>query len=138
MKEAYEKILNYPHPISERHPQMTLLERAAQFAPFSALSGYKDELQETARQTEERSELDETEKEYLNRQLQFALRKQAPVSITYFVPDERKEGGRYITVRGEIRRADPVERILYLSGGEKISIEEIREADLSMIDFETE
>ena len=86
----------------------------------------------------ERSELDETEKEYLNRQLQFALRKQAPVSITYFVPDERKEGGRYVTVRGEIRRADPVEGILYLSGGEQISIEEISEVDLSMTDFETE
>ena len=94
MNEKYKEIINMPHPVSKKHVQMNIIDRAAQFAPYSALSGYEDSVEETARLTDKRIELDEYEKERINASL-IALLSSPPdtiVSITYFRPDSRKAG----------------------------------------------
>ena len=96
MNEKYSEIINMPHPVSKKHKPMDRLDRAAQFAPYSALSGYEDAVEETARLTDERIELDEYEKERINASL-IALLSSPPdtlVSITYFRPDSHKQVGR--------------------------------------------
>lgn len=94
----YDDIINLPHHISVRHPRMARLARAAQFAPFAALTGLDDEMDETARLTDQKIELDENEKEQINRKLVY-IKKNLPidVTITYFVPDPSKPGGAYLT-----------------------------------------
>ena len=126
----YEDMLYRERPVSHRHPPMDLMDRASQFSPFAALTGYGDAVKETARQTEQRRELDEYEKAALDeklRELEAQMRPRA--AITYFVPDDRKEGGSYRTVRGVVKKIDhAVYRILLeLEDGaeEQIPIEEI-------------
>ena len=127
MNEKYEKIINLAHHVSKIRPQMQRADRAAQFAPYSALSGYEDAVEETARLTDRRIELDEYEKERINACLNDLLT--APpdtrVSITYFRPDVRKEGGSYVTAAGEIVRIDEAAREITLVGGYTIKIDEI-------------
>ena len=99
-KDSYEDILFLEHPTSLRHPRMSVQNRAAQFAPFAALTGYEEALGETARQTSQRIVLDEDSKENLDRKLQWLLahkEEQIKVQITYFIEDTKKEGGRYVT-----------------------------------------
>ncbi len=117
MKNAYERILNLPRHESKRHPKMTLLNRAAQFAPFAALTGYEESIGEEARLTEAETEVSETEAAGLNEALQriSAHVKEAPkVRFRYFTPDERKQGGAYETVEGQVRRISLEERKMYL------------------------
>ena len=104
MNERYSSIIDLPHPTSERHPRMPLSERAAQFAPFAALVGFGAAVDERARLTEGRIELDEYEIERINMTLTELLnREMAPrVAVTYFVKDKRKAGGAYITLIGRI------------------------------------
>ena len=106
-KEAdYEDIIHLPHHVSSVHPHMPVSDRAAQFAPFAALTGYGDVIKETARQTDAKPELSEDEKEILDYKIQLAcgLSGEKPgVRITYFVPDEKKSGGAYHTAEGRIR-----------------------------------
>ena len=100
----YDDIINLPHHVSQKHRRMSLLDRAAQFAPFAALSGYEEAVIETRRLTDKRRALDESEKEKLNARLQLVkdyLEAKPIVEITYFVPDERKSGGAYITSTGD-------------------------------------
>ena len=127
MNEKYEKIIHLPHHISKNRPQMSNHDRAAQFAPYSALSGYEDAVVETARITDEQTELDEYEKERINDTLVFLL--SAPqdtrISLTYFLPDERKAGGAYVTVSGEVGRIDEIKKEITLVGGHPISIQKI-------------
>ena len=127
MNEKYEKIINMPHPTSERHARMKKSDRAAHFAPYAALSGYEDAVEETARLTDRRIELDEYEKERINSALTSLLSPAtAPmVSITYFRPDKRKAGGAYVTVTGELYGIDEHTRILTLVGGYIIPLDEI-------------
>ena len=126
MRSPYEDILHLPHHRSEKHPPMSRADRAAQFAPFAALTGYHDAVQETARLTQPRIELDESRKELLNDRLLAALEQRVPVAITFFIPDERgKKGGRYETIRGVIRRVDPVARLIFLQDGVRIPVEEV-------------
>ncbi|MBQ4107778.1 MAG: hypothetical protein IJC80_00100 [Clostridia bacterium] len=100
MNEKYEKIINLPHHVSKTRPQMSVHDRAAQFAPYSALSGYEDAVEETARLTDRKIELDEYEKERINANLLAFL--SAPIGtrakITYFRPDNKKSGGAYFSV----------------------------------------
>ena len=107
-KEAdYEDIIHLPHHVSSVHPHMPVSDRAAQFAPFAALTGYGDVIKETARQTDAKPELSEDEKEILDYKIQLAcgLSGEKPgVRITYFVPDEKKSGGAYHTAERRIRR----------------------------------
>lgn len=96
MNKSYDDIIHLPHHVSATHPHMSMAERAAQFSPFAALTGYEDVLTETARKTEQKIELDETIKEELDQKLHLlAEHVQNPpsVSITYFQPDDYKEGG---------------------------------------------
>ncbi len=117
MKNAYERILNLPRHESKRHPKMTLLNRAAQFAPFAALTGYEESIGEEARLTEAETEVSETEASRLNEALQRLSEhvKEAPkVRFRYFTPDDRKQSGAYETVEGQVRRISLEERKMYL------------------------
>lgn len=129
MNEKYKEIINMPHPVSQKHKQMDRLDRAAQFAPYSALSGYEDSVEETARLTDSRIELDEYEKERINAALTDLL--SAPtgtvVSITHFCPDKKKNGGAYVTVTDELAGFDEIKRELTLLCGRIIKIDDVIE-----------
>ena len=117
---VYADIIDLPHPRSAKHPPMSLYDRAAQFAPFAALSGYDEMVGEEARLTEKQIELGESDREQLNEELTRLAKaleegRMPRCEITRFVPDERKEGGAYVTSREEIRRVDPAARQLILN-----------------------
>lgn len=122
----YKDIINLPHHISKRHPRLSLKQRAAQFSPFAALTGYEEATDETSRLTDEKIELSEEDAKELNRKLQNLSGK---VAITYFVKDEKKLGGAYITINGEVRRTDDVQRILVMRDGAKINVDDIVNID---------
>ena len=124
-KYKYDDIINLPHHVSSRHPQMPMMNRAAQFSPFAALTGYEDAVRETARLTDEKIELDEYEKEELDRKIQWIgshLDEHIPVSITYFQPDYRKAGGTYEEIIDTIRKINVYEHEILLTKGTKIPI----------------
>ena len=113
----YEDIIGLPHHVSQRHPHMPVSDRAAQFAPFAALTGYGDVIKETARQTEERPELSEDERAALDYKLHAVLSipgQKPEIKITYFVPDPRKSGGAFRKAAGRIRRVDEAENRIIL------------------------
>ena len=124
----YDDIINLPHHTSATRPRMAIIDRAAQFSPFAALTGYDAAVKETARLTEDRVELDEYQKSALNDRLQILqerLSNTPVISITYFVPDERKSGGAYCTETGIIKKIDYYERAVIMRSGTHISIDEI-------------
>lgn len=124
----YDDIINLPHHRSKTHPHMPLIDRAAQFAPFAALTGYGDAIDETARLTDGRPDLDEQQLAELNeRLLQIMARPNAVVRITYFVPDEKKSGGRYEQAEGVIKKIDEIAKVIVTDGGEKIPLSDIVE-----------
>lgn len=128
MKHPYDDILRLPHHVSKNHPQMSMRDRAAQFSPFAALTGYEDAIGETGRLTEQRRELSEHELSELNKQLTFLLehRKDNPeICIEHFVADERKSGGSYQTIFGKVKNISLPERIIVLSSGESIHLDDI-------------
>lgn len=128
MKTPYDDIILLPHHVSQNHPQMPLRERAAQFAPFAALTGYEAAVGETARLTAKRRELDAQEAAELNRRLAdlaARLKDRPKVTIEYFVPDERKAGGAYVTVTGVVRNISVSERLLVMEYGTAIPLEDI-------------
>ena len=105
--KKYEDIISLPHHVSDHHPQMSIHDRAAQFSPFAALTGYDDALRETARLTDRFIELDEDRKQEIDRQLYYIhehLIQKPPVKITYFVPDSQKDGGSYRTLEGHVQK----------------------------------
>ena len=132
MNEKYEKIIDMPHHVSLTREPMPRYDRAAQFAPYSALSGYEEAVEETARLTDRRIELDEYEKEKINSTLTDLMHSEEvrTVSITYFRPDEYKSGGAYITVRGELCRIDEHMRTITLVGGYTIPLDSIIDISL--------
>lgn len=121
----YEEIINLPHHLSERHARMSMLDRAAQFSPFAALFGYDAAIEETARLTDTKIELDESEKEILNLRLHEAVEGGKPVSITYFLPDERKAGGTYVYTVGKVNKLDTITGSIMIESGLCIMIEDI-------------
>jgi len=128
----YDDILNLPHHVSASRPHMPAADRAAQFAPFAALTGYDAAVRETARQTDARLELDECEKEALNDKLRVIdehLENAPEVTVTYFRPDGRKAGGAYVTVSGAVRKIDGYARVVVLADGGRIPIDEIAGID---------
>ena len=117
----YDDIIRLPHHVSQNHPQMSMHDRAAQFAPFAALTGYESAVGETARLTSERRELDPQEAEELNRRLTdlaARLKDRPKVTIEYFVPDDRKAGGAYVTVTGRMRHISVAKMTLVMDGTE--------------------
>ena len=124
----YDDIINLPHYISKKHPQMSLEARAAQFAPFAALTGYDDAVKETARLTNERIDLDEEAKMMLDAKLQVIreqLSEKPLVTITYFVPDAKKDGGKYVTINGNVKKIDDYKHLIILDNSLEIPIDEI-------------
>lgn len=131
MSGPYDDLLHLPHPTSEKHPRMPLADRAAIFSPFAALSGHGDAIRETARLTERRMELDEDAKAELDRRQAVLLEhlgEQPEVTVTWFRPDERKEGGAYLTTTGRLKKIDALGRRLVLLDGTGIPLEDV--ADL--------
>jgi len=131
-EKQYADIINQSRPISPKHPPMSMLNRAAQFSPFAALTGYEAAVQETARLTDEKIALDEYAKSMLSDKLQMIAEHIAnlpQVTFTYFVPDKKKSGGAYISVTGTVKEIDEFERIVVLADGTKIPILEIYEIE---------
>ena len=125
-EKKYGDIIHLPHHVSSVHPHMPVSDRAAQFAPFAALTGYGDVIKETARQTDEGPDLSEDEKQELNYKIQLAcaLPGETPeIVLTYFVQDEKKSGGAYHTARGKIRRIDPDAGQIILEDGLRIRLD---------------
>ena len=128
MADNYEDIINMEHPTSKKHPRMSMYARAAQFAPFAALTGHDAAIEETARLTDRQLELDEDTLARLNDKLNIIgenIGADTPVSITYFVPDERKDGGSYQTITGIVKRIDEYESQIIMTDGAKILINRI-------------
>lgn len=117
---SYEDMLKLPHPVSQRHKRMDRLDRAAQFAPFAALTGHGAAIDEEARLTDMAAILEEDRMAELDRAIRESVGKQ--VSITYFQPDERKAGGKYVTVAGTVKKIDEYEGVLVLEDGTKVDI----------------
>ena len=126
----YDDIINLPHHVSKTHPQMNIMDRAAQFSPFAALTGFEAAAKETHRLTQPKIELDESQKQLLDEkfhQLEAKLPKEPVVTITYFVPDTKKEGGAYLTVSGKVRKIDYFKKIIQLEQGELLPFDDILE-----------
>ena len=124
----YDDIIHLPRPVSKKRSPMSNFDRAAQFSPFAALTGYDAVIAETGRLTDMQIELDEGGKALLDEKLQIIrehLEEQPEVRLTVFCPDSRKSGGAYETITGNVKKIDPVARILVLTGGEVIPIDRI-------------
>lgn len=130
----YEDIINLPHHVSSRHRPMPLLNRAAQFAPFAALTGHDAAIAEMARHTSERVELSPADQTLLSRRLAIAFKSSSPVVITYFHPDPLKKGGSYLTVSGEIKKLEKNDGVLTLPSGQTIPLANIFSIDGSIFD----
>ncbi len=130
MTGPYDDILHLPRPVSKKHPPMPMAKRAAQFLPFAALTGFEGEIAETGRLTEPAPELGEDALAALDQQLtrlRQRLPEQPEVTVTCFVPDEKKTGGHFETFTGRARRLDEIERILILADGTQIDLDSIIE-----------
>lgn len=136
MSGKYDDIIDLPHPTSQNHPRMSLYDRAAQFSPFAALTGHSAAIAETGRLTDRRVELDEYEMARVDAELQ-RLQELLPggptASITYFVPDERKNGGSYQTVTGEVKRIDAVAGMIQMTDRREIPIEDVFSVETNLI-----
>lgn len=126
MRGKYDDILELPHPVSDKHPPMPMADRAAQFAPFAALTGHDAVLRETERLTDSPVELTDSRRSELDAQLislSQELDRMPKVAITHFVPDTRKSGGAYIRTVGCIRRVDAVARAVIMADGSGIDMD---------------
>ena len=130
ISHKYDDIINLPHHVSKKHPQMSLHDRAAQFSPFAALTGHKAALNETARLTDEKQILSEDVIAKLNEQLNLIkenIGTNQTVTITYFVPDDKKSGGAYISNTGVVKKIDEYNRTVIMTDKTVIPIEQISE-----------
>ena len=126
--DNYEDIINLPHHTSKKYPRMSLEARSAQFAPFAALTGYDEVLIETARLTNERIEIDETIKVIIDSKLQIIkehIKEMPLITFMYFVPDTKKDGGKYVTVTGNVKKIDEYRNGIVLENKTEIPIDEI-------------
>ena len=129
---GYDDIINLPYVKSKTRPHMSNYDRAAQFSPFAALTGYDAAIAETGRLTDQNVELDEQSRAILDDKLlklQEVLHEQPQVTVTYFVPDARKSGGEYVTKQGSLKRIDPYAQMLVFIDGIKIAICDILELE---------
>lgn len=133
-ENKYDDIINLPHHVSVRHPQMSLIDRAAQFSPFAALTGHDAAIKETQRLTDEWTELNEDRKELLDEKLQMIRESLTSgkggqglpeIIFTYFQPDEKKSGGAYLTVQGKVRKIDEYSHQVFLEDGTALTVEQI-------------
>lgn len=132
-KGKYDDIINLSRPISKKHKKMSLYDRAAQFAPFAALTGHEEEIKETARLTDREIELDEDEKLILNEKIKYIMMnmdKDIQVKFTYFVPDEKKDGGEYRTCSGIVKKVDEYGRRIIMKDKQSIAMDSIIELEM--------
>lgn len=132
MNRKYNEIMGLPHHVSKTRPQMPMSDRAAQFAPFAALTGYDAAIKETGRLTDERIELDVEALSALDMKYQLlmeALDEAPEVTITYFRPDERKAGGKYVSAVGAVKKIDDFERRITMQDGTKIPMDDVLSID---------
>ena len=130
MSGKYDAIINLPHPTSAKHPRMPISDRAAIFSPFAALTGHGDAIRETARLTDRKMELDEDAKAVLDLKQQILADKideRPEVSVVWFRPDEKKDGGQYVTTTGQLKKVDDIERVLRLTDGTTIPLDDVLE-----------
>ena len=121
----YDDIINLPHHVSSTRPHMSIEERAAQFSPFAALTGHEDAIKETARQTEREIILDENELEILDEKLKAILSDKSDnknIKVVYYVPDENKNGGKYVECSGRVKNMDEYRHVLVMEDGTEISV----------------
>lgn len=133
MTKTYDDIIHLPHHVSATHPHMAAIDRAAQFSPFAALTGYDAAIKETARLTDKRVELDESMKDALSNNLQMIAdrpKEHPEIAITYFQPDAKKNGGAYVTVINTVKKIDVYERIVVMTDGIVIPVDEIISIDI--------
>ena len=132
MNRKYNEIMGLPHHVSKTRPQMPMSDRAAQFAPFAALTGYDAAIKETGRLTDERIELDVEALSALDMKYQLlmeALDEAPEVIITYFRPDERKAGGKYVSAVGAVKKIDDFERRITMQDGTRIPMDDVLSID---------
>ena len=132
MNRKYNEIMRLPHHVSKTRPQMPMSDRAAQFAPFAALTGYDAAIKETGRLTDERIELDVEALSALDMKYQLlmeALDEAPEVTITYFQPDERKAGGKYVSAVGAVKKIDDFERRITMRDGTRIPMDDVLSID---------
>lgn len=125
--DKYKKIINRKHHISVNRPKMSLLDRAAQFSPFDALTGYKESIKETSRLTDKKIELSDEDKEVINNLLLYIINNNIKenIEVVYFVPDSKKDGGKYINYIGSVRIINTVEQNIYFNDGKIININDV-------------
>ena len=126
----YDDIIDLPHHQSKSRPHMPVSDRAAQFAPFAALTVYGEAIRETTRLTDQRIELSESqiaELDWRLGELLSRIEEKPRITVTYFIADERKTGGKYVTCSGVLNKFDESNRILYLEDGTKIPLKDIIE-----------
>ena len=141
MSEPYDDMLHLPHPTSVRHPRMPISERAAIFSPFAALTGHAGAIAETARLTDQKMELDEDIKAELDRRqavLMEHIAEQPEVTVTWFQPDERKDGGSYLTATGRLKKLDEIQRVLVLVDGTKILLDDVASLESECFPYQSQ
>ena len=126
MSGKYDDMLHLPHPTSARHPRMPISERAAIFSPFAALTGHAGAIAETALDEDTKAELDRRQAVLLEH-----IAEQPEITVTWFQPDERKDGGAYLTATGRLKKLDAIQRVLVLTDGTKISLDDVAEIESS-------
>lgn len=134
--EKYQNILNVPYTKSTKRPHMSLNDRAAQFAPFAALTGYEESIQETGRLTKSKINLNQEAKELISLKLNLIIDRKLDeiIEITYFVPDKYKSGGSYSTISNKIKRIDTVSKIIYFIDNTNLEINKIIDIHSNTID----
>jgi len=123
--DKYKDIINLPHHTSKKYPRMSIEKRAAQFAPFAALTGYSEAIKEAARINDNKIEIDESLKQILNDKMKDSYNKKTKITITYFIKDKNKNGGKYIKEYGAIKKIDSCKKQMILENNKKIPIDEI-------------
>lgn len=128
----YDSIMGLPHHVSAKHRHMSMTERAAQFSPFAALNGYEDAVSETARLTDGRPDLDEYERDAIDRKLREIMEsdEDLPVTLTYFRPDRKKSGGAILTLNGKVSDVDETCRVVIMESGARIPVTDILVIDI--------
>lgn len=137
----YDDIIDLPHHQSATRPRMPLIDRAAQFSPFAALTGYEAVITETARLTDQRIELDEDAKAAITRKLQVIvkhIRERPEITVTWFRPDEKKDGGAYMTVTGTVRYIDEYDQAILMMDGTRIPICDVTALEGETLHFKCE
>ena len=135
MIENYEDIINLPHHVSKSHPQMSMMNRAAQFAPFAALTGHSAAIEETARLTDEQQELAEEDSDALNQKMAYlreVINEHPTITITYFEPDKKKAGGKYKSIEGQLQNIDDYTQTIILKSGVSIPFASILDIQIQL------